>query len=157
MSERSPTIESPSSLVRLLKYFFIGILFLVLLALLLAGCVNWRGGRAWDNFRAEWEAKGEHFALEDFIPKPVPPEQNFAATPLLAPLLDFTRVPGMPVQWKDPEGKKRVEALGSFFNNSGRRKTPSSGNWQTGTFIELTEWQEFLATDTNAVQVWMGD
>jgi hypothetical protein len=50
---------------------------------------NWRGKRAWENYRHEREAKGEKFDRADFIPPPVPNEQNFAMTPFLAPLFDF--------------------------------------------------------------------
>src|SRR5204863_2959082 len=50
---------------------------------------NWRGRRAWNKYRHELEARGEPFDLKAFIPKTVPDEQNFAMTPLLAPLFDF--------------------------------------------------------------------
>ena len=50
---------------------------------LVYGEENWRGRRAWQKFRHELEARGEQLDLKDFIPKPVPAEQNFAATPLV--------------------------------------------------------------------------
>ena len=39
---------------------------------------NARGKAAWDNFKKEWEAKGEVFDYKQVIPKPVPTEKNFA-------------------------------------------------------------------------------
>ncbi len=45
---------------------------------------NWRGKRAWDAYRHELEAKGEHLDFDYFIPSPVPDKQNFALTPVVA-------------------------------------------------------------------------
>jgi hypothetical protein len=44
---------------------------------------NWRGRRAWNKQRQLMEARGEQLDLKAFIPKPVPAEQNFAATPFI--------------------------------------------------------------------------
>ena len=44
---------------------------------------NWRGRRAWENFRREWEAKGERFDWRSVVPPPVPEDQNFALTPVV--------------------------------------------------------------------------
>src|SRR5580692_9849331 len=64
--------------------------FKIILALFgLALCVfyaeeDWRGWHAWQQFKREGEAKGEKFDLVSFIPKPVPDDQNFALTPIVA-------------------------------------------------------------------------
>jgi hypothetical protein len=44
---------------------------------------NIRGKRAWDRYRLEVEAQGEQLDWKTFIPKPVPDDQNVAATPLI--------------------------------------------------------------------------
>jgi hypothetical protein len=44
---------------------------------------HWRGRRAWNNYRQGLEARGEQLDLKAFIPKAVPEEQNFAATPFV--------------------------------------------------------------------------
>src|SRR5438034_402602 len=44
---------------------------------------NWRGRHAWNKERQKLEARGEKLDLKDFIPKAVPDEQNFAATPFI--------------------------------------------------------------------------
>jgi hypothetical protein len=88
MSDTSSAKKS-SPFRRVVKFAFFGVIALILLVLLAVIVENWRGRRAWTHYRAEWEAKGERFDIAAFIPKPVPPEQNFAATPLLAPLLDY--------------------------------------------------------------------
>src|SRR5580658_1880737 len=47
------------------------------------GQEDWRGWRAWNQYRTAAEAHGESFDLAAYIPKPVPDEQNFASTPFL--------------------------------------------------------------------------
>ena len=44
---------------------------------------NWRGRRAWNKYRQELEARGEQLDLKALIPKPIPEDQNFAATPFV--------------------------------------------------------------------------
>ena len=43
---------------------------------------NWRGQRAWEQYRHELEAAGEHLDFAAFIPPPVPDDQNFAMSPI---------------------------------------------------------------------------
>src|SRR5262245_16320295 len=141
------TADRPSPFRRFIKFAFFGIVALILLALLVVVIENWRGRRAWEKYRAEWEAKGEQFDLAAFVPKPVPPEQNFAATPLLAPLLDYDSA--TPGKWRDPAGRDRANAVSGALGNLPGRKAPSLGNWQTGTFIELDKWQNYFTGHTN--------
>ena len=62
--------------------------FVTLVTLLLAE-ENWRGGRAWQNYKREMEAKGERFDAARLIPPKVPDDQNFAMTPLFAPIFNL--------------------------------------------------------------------
>jgi len=45
---------------------------------------DWRGKRAWEKFKRECEAKGFSFDRASVIPPPVPADQNFALTPIVA-------------------------------------------------------------------------
>lgn len=147
MFSSSATAASPSPFRRFARFVCFGIVALILLGLLVAGFENWRGRRAWEKFRAEWEAKGEQFDITAFVPKPVPPEQNFATTPLLAPLLDYDRrIPG---KWRDPAGRDRANAVSGAFNNVRGRKVPKLGIWQMATFTDLEEWRDYFAGNTN--------
>ncbi len=49
---------------------------------------NWRGKRAWENYRHEWEAKGEKFDWQAFVPPPVPNDQNFFCAPIFTNMLN---------------------------------------------------------------------
>jgi len=47
---------------------------------------NWRGRRAWNQYRDAAAARGLSLDWSTYIPKPVPDDQNFAATPFLKAL-----------------------------------------------------------------------
>jgi len=121
---------------------------LVTLVLLVLAEENWRGRRAWDKFRQEWEAKGERFDLASFLPKPVPADQNFAMTPLLAPLLDYEVAKGK-VEFRDSNGVARAKSVSIYRGEGAQRKSPSQGNWQRGQFCDLKGWQAFYQGNTN--------
>ena len=91
--EDSPSAENQpattSRLRRILRRLSVSLAALVILIVSFYAIEDWRGWYAWNKFKKEWEAKGEHFDLASFIPSAVPAEENFAMTPLLAPLLDY--------------------------------------------------------------------
>jgi len=49
---------------------------------------DWRGKRAWENYKREWEAKGEKFDWQAFVPPSVPDDQNFFTSPIFTNMLD---------------------------------------------------------------------
>jgi len=153
MSVMSTTSPSPSHspVRRLFKFLLIGAFLLVVGLLVFVGYVNWRGQREWAQFRSEWEANGEKFDFADFIPAAVPADQNFATTPLLAGLLDYTRVPGQPIRWNNSESKTRATAMSAILQNKNARKVPAAGQWQIGKFVDLLQWQSFLTTNATNV------
>ena len=53
---------------------------------------KYRGEKAWSDYRAEAEARGAKLDLKDFIPPPIPDEENFAAIPIYRELLSRDRV-----------------------------------------------------------------
>jgi hypothetical protein len=89
--DKSSMVER-STTVRFLRWLFswrgarcilISLTWLVTLAALFHAEENWRGRRAWDRYRRGLEAQGARLDYKAFIPKPVPDEQNFAATPVI--------------------------------------------------------------------------
>ena len=105
-----------SGLWRFLRFCLLGFATLITLFALYHVEENWRGKRAWKNYKAKLEAQGAVFEMEKLAPPPVPDDQNFAMTPLLKPLLDLHppntfNAEGNPLVWKDPEGKARAEAI----------------------------------------------
>jgi hypothetical protein len=92
----------------------------------LYGEENWRGRRAWNKYRHELEARGEQLDLQAFIPKPVPDEQNFAATPLIQSW--FSRKLNDDELWEDV-----------YFGAAST--VPSSPDNSPRRFVNLVAWQ----------------
>jgi hypothetical protein len=49
---------------------------------------DWRGKHAWENYKREWEAKGEKFDWQSFVPPAVPDDQNFFTAPIFTNMVD---------------------------------------------------------------------
>ncbi|PYJ86285.1 MAG: hypothetical protein DME22_05895 [Verrucomicrobia bacterium] len=106
---------------------------------------NWRGKRAWENFKREWEAKGERFDLAAFMPKPVPDDQNFVMTPFFAPVREKERRMASG-DWRDTNVlQSTLDIYGSVSN----KRAPLFGNLKTGKLTDLLEWQKFYLGNTN--------
>jgi hypothetical protein len=134
---------------RLLRGLVIGLAVLGTLIALFYAVENWRGKRAWLNFKQDWEAKGERFDLEALIPKPVADDQNFAKTPFLAPLLDYQYNTQKQAHWRDTNALARAQSVGIFKGESARRKSPRLGGPERGELTDLRAWQEFFRDNTN--------
>lgn len=62
---------------------------MVTLAVLVLAEENWRGARAWKNYKREMEAQGDQFDATRLIPPKVLDNENFAMTPLFAPIFSL--------------------------------------------------------------------
>jgi hypothetical protein len=67
---------------RWLRRILITLAILATLVAILYAEEDWRGKRAWENYKHEWEAKGEKFDWQAFVPPPVPDDQNFFTAPI---------------------------------------------------------------------------
>src|SRR5262245_18606230 len=93
MNENSESpLSGPSSFLRLGRWLFswrgIRTILLVLvwpltLIALFYGIENWRGSRAWKQSRQVLQAKGAVLEFSGMVPKQIPDDRNFAATPLV--------------------------------------------------------------------------
>jgi len=117
---------------------------------------NWRGKHAWKKYKREWEAKGERFDREAFIPPPVPDEQNFAAIPLFTTMFDYQYDPARKAdwmfltggaKWRDHAAYARTQQLSIY--KPGDAETPSPGQWQAGKVCDLKAWQTYYRGITN--------
>ena len=105
---------------------------------------NSRGERAWNQYKREQEAHGEQMDLAALVPPPVPDDQNFAATPFLAPLFDF--LPGTQ-QPRDPVAADCTKSLSPRYEAAaygvrGRRLAVSNSWVLVG--IDLPAWHAAL-------------
>ena len=129
---------------------------------------NWRGKHDWENYKREWEARGEKFDFKDFVPPPVPDDQNFA----MAPIFDATRMLTSR-KWRNEHRNQHPDASGNPWDtnlvdrlqiDTGRNEdwsvtrsaTNGSGDWQTAKSSDLKIWQNYyrtLAAATNLFPV----
>ncbi len=121
---------------------------LVTLVLLAYAEENWRGKRAWERHRQYWESRGEHFKVAAFVPPQVPEEKNFALTPLLRPLFEFTRN-GAAIRDTNPLAD--LDKLSAQLSGQGKSSV-ELGNPQKGTLADLTAWAQFYRGNTNYPQ-----
>ena len=107
-----PSIRDRSEIVRFFRWLFswhvirrilIVLAWTATVIALLYGEENWRGRHAWNKYRQELEARGAQLDLKTFIPKPVPDDQNFAATPFIQSWFVRSTNPGptFPDRWTD--------------------------------------------------------
>jgi hypothetical protein len=152
MSDQADNPPKSNVLWRITRWLlFIAACLATLIALFYAE-ENWRGRHAWEKYKHEWEAKGEKFDFASFVPPPVPDDQNFAMTPLLAPLYDFNPEPRQPGQtWRDTNGYNRVVNFASgLLNLSPPQSQPDRRRWADPRKTDYDIWRELLgANSTN--------
>jgi hypothetical protein len=120
--------------------------FLTLIALFYAQ-ENFRGKRAWNNFKHEWEARGEKFDIASLIPATVPDDQNLAMTPFLRPLFDYQQTTNG-VRWNDTNGYARIMAIGIHASDLNHTKAPAFGE----KLADLEAWRDYYRASTNFPQ-----
>jgi hypothetical protein len=105
---------------------------------------NCRGRRAWDTYKSMAEAKGDSFDFAQYVPPPVPDDQNFAMTPFFAPLFDY--VPGSQNP-RDTNAVRRIDSVGALLR-------PFGGTIQE-TWVEgkPLDFAYLLRTNAGALQV----
>jgi hypothetical protein len=119
--------------LRGLRRALIGLVVLVTLIALVVTEENWRGKHDWENYRHEWEAKGEKFDWQAFVPPIAPDDQNFLTAPIFTNLLN-------------------KEIRMSPYASDGSPDL-TGGNWQKMTLTDLKAWQAFYRNPTNAIVV----
>ena len=115
---------------------------------------NWRGRHDFDQFKRAGEARGEHFDLASLVPPPVPDDQNFALTPVVASsygeYLDRTGHEILPRN-TNVVNRLHMDYWGVNYNG-----TNVPGDWAQSMPTDLTGWQQFyrsMAAKTNLFPV----
>jgi hypothetical protein len=130
------------------RYFF-WLLGLVIVVGLFYAEENWRGRRAWETYQRQLEARGELLAARAFIPESVPRSENFASTPLLAPLFDF--IPGTQ-RWGTTNVIEKIRSFAPGYDAAARAikasREPRFNSWITAR-IDLASWHAAFLAPTN--------
>jgi hypothetical protein len=124
---------------RILRWGLIGLVGIVTLAAVLITEENWRGKRAWENYKREWEAKGEKFDWQAFVPASVPDDQNFFTAPIFTKMRDDKIV-------MSPYGNDAGPAHHANTNQTGYAIYRM---WMT----DLQAWQNYYRNPTNMLAV----
>ncbi|MGI8966613.1 MAG: hypothetical protein ACR2H1_11065, partial [Limisphaerales bacterium] len=136
---------------RILRRRFFALACVITFLALLNAEENWRGKRAWENFKHEWEAKGERFDLASFIPPRVSDEKNFAMTPLLKPIFDYTQGTNG-LHFNDTNGMNRLEQMSAERNGEIRTNHLVVGRLERGSLTDLEKCRNFYLGNTNYPQ-----
>jgi len=139
------------------KRFIFGVACLATLIALAYAEEDWRGWHAWNQFKQQWEAKGEKFDWQSSVPPAVPDDQNFALTPLVFTSYGqmLTRDGKMiPDNDRDTNFVVRMEM--PIARDYSDWPTNGAGNWEKATLTDLEPWQNYyrtLAATTNLFPV----
>jgi hypothetical protein len=117
---------------------------------------DWRGWHAWNQFKQQWEARGEHFDLASVVPPPVPAEQNFALTAIA--FTSYGQLLTREGKLIPPEEREEHFAVRMRMPITLDYPGPTNcdGDRVKGTFTRLDCWQGYyraLAARTNAFPV----
>jgi hypothetical protein len=147
------------------KRFLFGIACLATLLALAYAEEDWRGKHDWDQFKRQWEARGERFDAASVIPPSVPDDQNFAMAPVFD-TVDKLMDEKWRAQHRNPHADKNgnqgewdtnlVNPLEMNISENGDSPTNGTGNWQKSTMSDLNAWQQYyrtLASKTNEFPV----
>jgi hypothetical protein len=137
------------------KRFLFGLACFATLIALFYAEENWRGKHDWEKYKREWEAKGEKFDFKDFVPSPVPDDQNFALTPIVFSSYGQILTRDGKVIPPDQRDTNFVNRLKMEIVHN-YEESPKNGNWQTAKISDLKTWRDYyraLATKTNEFPV----
>ena len=120
---------------RILRRSLIALAVLATLIAIFYAEEDWRGKRAWENYQREWEAKGEKFDWQAFVPPSVPDNQNFFTAPVFTNLLNG----------KIAMSTSRADGSYPDFRQAANRAKAT----MTGPLTDLKAWQTYYRNPTN--------
>jgi hypothetical protein len=134
------------------KRFLFGLACFVTLVALFYAEENWRGKHDWGNYKREWQTRGEKFDFKDFVPPPVPDDQNFAMAPIVASsyetMLDKSGHEIIPRN-TNVLNRLQMRTVDYGFGSDG---PTNNGYWLMAKTSGLEDWQNYyrwLAAKTN--------
>ncbi len=139
------------------KRFLFGLACFITLIALFYAEEDWRGKHDWEQFKREWEAKGERFDRAGVVPSAVPDDQNFALTPVVASSYEtFLDKNGHAVWPRHTNVLNRLQL--SVYGNHALLEWPTNGtgDWRVDRMSRLDVWQKYyraLAAKTNEFPV----
>lgn len=106
---------------------------------------DWRGWHAWARFQKQEEAQGVRFDFASVVPPPVPDDQNFALTPMVASsyaqMIDPT---GHEIR---PRNTNVVNRLSMHYWGDDTKYPDKLSNWTLGQRTDLAAFQQYYRTE----------
>lgn len=110
---------------------------------------NWRGKRAWEQFKRDWEARGEKLEFKDFVPPQIPDEQNFAMVDIVASSYEYILTRNGDKVPYEQRNTNAVNHLDFGLANDCFDKAAKNPRWVMGAATDIKEKLAVFATKTN--------
>lgn len=117
---------------RLIRRCLIALAWVVTLTALFYGEEDWRGSHDWNKYSKALKAQGEQLDLKNYLPKPIPDAENFAATPEIQSwFIRYTNAPpaGFSNSWTTDAFGQANAMMSSSASDTPRHLTDLVG-WQ---------------------------
>lgn len=102
----------------------------------------YRGKRAWSGYQSDLIKRNIPLSLNEILPQRVPDDQNFAMTPLLAPVVDLD--PSSTNVFKDPDGAQRVMEISLSDHRTKKGRHISLEGFDVGKQVDLAYFQSYF-------------
>ena len=123
--------------VSITKWLALGLAISAGLIMAICAEEDWRAANDLRSEAVAFRAKGEPLEIADFIPPPVPDEENFAAAPYIVELLDAQR--------RSTSGETPTPKILDLQAQNGVAP-PGSGAWELGRPTDFAAWQRYFGT-----------
>jgi len=123
---------------RIVRRILIALAIVVTLIAVFYAEEDWRGKHAWENYKHEWEANGEKFDWQAFVPPSVPDDQNFFTAPIFTNMLNGKIVMNPYHSDGSPDWRAEKDQIG-YLGGEGR-----------SSIIDLKAFQASYRNPTNA-------
>jgi len=108
---------------------------------------DFRGWHAWQKFKQQSEVKGENLDFASIVPPPVPDDQNFALTSIVASSYE-DQLDRHGHRISPPKTSVVNRLRMKIYRDSDWEKQPTNGYWAKGTFTDLKDWQVYFRFPT---------
>jgi len=122
---------------RILRRLLIALAVLATLPAIFYTEENWRGKRAWENYKHAAELCGESFDWHFLSNSTIPDDRNFFCAPIVAGILNRER---NKAAWQARDSNRTFDI---YRGNSANWPT-RGGNWQQGELTDLKQWQVYF-------------
>jgi hypothetical protein len=126
---------------RLSRWGLAGLAGIVTLVAVVVTEENWRGKRAWENYKQQAAAKGEQLDRIAFTTDTFSDEQNFTKSPI------FSRLAA--TEWDPKERGWELDGYRSMMRTTrsdGTFPKKMSGDWTRASLTDLKGWQQYYRT-----------